>query len=69
MAVPITTDGGFAAGVPVRLFSTRLSVSNASSEYQPAADGQRFLVDSYGSVGAIAPMTIVQNWDAELKKR
>ena len=45
----------------------RLTLETISSEYAPSRDGERFLVVSRGE-GAPQPLTLVQNWTAELKK-
>ena len=41
MAVRITTDSGFRAGVAQRLFS----VVARAGQFEPSRDGQRFLVN------------------------
>ena len=45
-----------------------LTLETISSEFAPSRDGQRFLVVSRGE-GAPQPLTLVQNWTAELKSR
>jgi hypothetical protein len=69
MAVSISPGPAFAAGVPAVLFNTRLALSNAISQYAPSADGQRFLVVTQEGATAITPLTVVLNWDADMKKR
>jgi hypothetical protein len=69
MAVPITTDPGFAAGVPTALFNTRIPLSQAVSQYAPSADGQRFLVIGQEGGVTLEPLTLVLNWNAEMKRR
>ncbi len=67
MAVPVTEAGGFSAGVPAPLFNTHLTVSVSTSEYQPSADGQSFLV--IGQEDIRAPFALVQNWATGLAKQ
>jgi len=56
-------------GVPHELFQTPLSfvsVRNGTA-YDVSGDGQRFLMDSTGQT-ANAPITVILNWDQELKR-
>ncbi len=69
MAASISSEGGLTAGVPALLFNTRITLSAATSQYVPAADGQRFLVITQEGDSAPSPLTLVLNWDAELKRR
>jgi hypothetical protein len=46
----------------------RLNLETISRQYQPTQDAQRFLVISRNR-GSSQPLTLVQNWTAELKKR
>jgi Tol biopolymer transport system component len=65
MAVPVETGpGGFHAGVPRALFETP-----AQTEFQPSADGKRFLMrlPPEGESG-VAPIEIVVNWPLSLRK-
>ena len=63
------------AGAPVALFPTRLANGtnislagyNSRALYAVAADG-RFLMNVNLQADNAAPITIVQNWDAALKK-
>ena len=57
MAVRITTDGGFRAGVAERLFN----VVARAGQVEPSRDGQRFLVN-VGSGNAALPITIALDW-------
>jgi len=61
MAVEVTTDKAFQAGLPRRLFNSAPDVS---------ADGKRFLYGAIGGSGTTAqtPFTVVLNWQAALKK-
>ncbi|MFN8179011.1 MAG: protein kinase [bacterium] len=65
-AVEISAGDTFAAGVPKPLFSVNLS-EGGWWQYQPSADGTRFLVLRPESAEAVAPITIVLNWAAELR--
>ena len=66
MVVPVTTQGAFEAGAVRELF--QLEVADAlGSLYHVSPDGQRFLVNV--RVGEpVAPITVVLNWMADLKK-
>jgi Tol biopolymer transport system component/predicted Ser/Thr protein kinase len=46
----------------------RLNLETLSRAYQPTRDGQRFVVISRNG-GSSQPLTLVQNWTAELKKK
>jgi len=46
----------------------RLNLETLSRAYEPTRDGQRFLVISRNG-GTSQPLTLVQNWTAELKKK
>jgi eukaryotic-like serine/threonine-protein kinase len=62
MSASIDTANGFAAGVPQKLFPTRLRPGNARA-YDVSADGQRFLIPQ---IGPGTPITVVLNWPALL---
>jgi hypothetical protein len=63
------------AGIPVALFPARLAAGgnipntgfNAHAQYAVAPDG-RFLVNMASDNAVTAPITIVHNWAAALKK-
>jgi eukaryotic-like serine/threonine-protein kinase len=67
MAVDGKTGVAFEAGDPKPLFTTRLRRSLAR-EYEVTPDGQRFLVTVAPSDEIAAPITLVQNWSAALKR-
>ena len=78
MAVPIRVASDtrtLEAGVSVPLFPSRLANGGnipsygfqARAQYAVAADG-RFLINVAADDGIASPITIVQNWDAALKK-
>jgi Tol biopolymer transport system component len=70
MAVPINVAATtFEAGVPVPLFETRRPFSGPLvSNYIPAADGQRFLVNTIATERSPSPITVVLNWTTTLKQ-
>ncbi len=66
MAVQVSADGSeLQIGTIRPLFETRASFRLRSS-YDISPDGQRFLINS--NVGEAAPITLVVNWAAMLKK-
>jgi Tol biopolymer transport system component len=66
MAVDISVDKTFQAGVPRRLFATPQSLTAPAV----SADGKRFLFPAIGGPGAgtQTPFIVVTNWQAALKK-
>lgn len=69
MAVDVKTDGQiFQWGSPKPLFEVRLEIEPRRSRYQVAANGQRFLVNVPLESTLSAPITVVTNWTAGLKK-
>jgi Tol biopolymer transport system component len=68
MAVPVGAGPSFA--VPKMLFQTRVSegVTSRRTHYVPSRDGQRFLVNTQSVDASPNPITVVLNWQAELKK-
>ncbi|HLL75094.1 MAG TPA: protein kinase [Pyrinomonadaceae bacterium] len=69
MAVEV--DGSsdkFEAGVPAPLFEPRVGAISGDSPYDVAADGRRFLVKVPAEETAPAPVTVVLNWTADLKR-
>jgi hypothetical protein len=68
MAVAVGTGPVFR--VPKALFQTRVppGVSPIRTNYVPTRDGKRFLVNTLSGDAAPAPITIVLNWQAGLKK-
>jgi Tol biopolymer transport system component len=57
----------FDFGVPHFLFDMRANVFNALKSYIPSPDGQRFLINMLRET-ADAPINVVHNWTAEIKK-
>ena len=68
MAVSVGAGPSFA--VPKMLFQTRVSegVTSRRTHYVPSRDGQRFLVNTQNLDASPNPITVVLNWQAELKK-
>ncbi|HEY8181952.1 MAG TPA: protein kinase [Thermoanaerobaculia bacterium] len=68
MAVDFSVHGDeFTAETPRVLFPARVKVMNGNL-YDVSADGKRFLVNTPVEQAEIAPLTLVQNWTASLKK-
>jgi hypothetical protein len=69
MAVDVTTNPAFEAGVPKALFrAPPLLSTSISSAWDVTADGKRFLFPALAAQSAQAPFTVVLNWQAGLKK-
>ena len=72
MAAPITVTGAtLAPGAPVALFPTRIvgvgaDTTGLGRQYDVTRDG-RFLINTVLDE-AVAPITLIQNWDPEAKK-
>jgi hypothetical protein len=66
MAAGIETAKGLKPTVPQPLFHTGF-VALQNFGYAPAKDGQRFLISVTDQPGA-APITVVMNWPATLRK-
>jgi Tol biopolymer transport system component len=72
MAAAVKEGANFNAAAPAALFqaSERALVATSEQvEYDVSQDGQRFLINTYVRNGEIQSMTVVLNWDAELKKK
>ncbi len=70
-AVPVSSEGTFAAGNPTPLFRTQLRAQVSSTDqfsYDVIKDGQRFLVNRYAKPAQVAPLHIVLNATADLRK-
>jgi eukaryotic-like serine/threonine-protein kinase len=72
MAVEVKTAGGLEVASAKPLFQTRIGGSmfsvSGGSRYVASANGQRFLINSVPVEAASAPVTLVLNWTASLKK-
>jgi Tol biopolymer transport system component len=60
-------SAGFEVGAIKLLFATRI-VFAGGYQYDATADGQRFLIDTSPEQATSAPITVVLNWTAGLKK-
>jgi eukaryotic-like serine/threonine-protein kinase len=72
MAVPVSGGANFVSGTPAALFQTHAREFFATSEqfsYDVAKDGQRFLINTQVKNADTHPMSVILNWDAELKKK
>ena len=68
MAASVNGKGtGFEVGAVKPLFATRI-VFGGDYQYDVSADGQRFLIDTSPEQATLAPITVVLNWTAGLKK-
>jgi len=73
MAVEVKTSPGFEVGAPKPLFPARVAALGTgyfSFNYDVAADGKRFLVNSYATkaeTSPLAPITVVVNWQSALR--
>jgi Tol biopolymer transport system component len=66
MAVPMDLTAPSPAGLPKTLFPTgAVSINNM---YAVTRDGQRFLVNGPHTVASSAPLTVIVNWGATLRK-
>ena len=65
MSVQIERGGGFSAGAPRPLFSTRVYDDPFPGfQYAADSDGQRFLINTPALDDTPAPITVVLNWPA-----
>ncbi len=68
MSAEIRASGKFENGVPQQLFQTNIKNSGGGLCYAAAADGQRFLVNTFVEGDNPAPMIVVLNWTSGLKR-
>ncbi len=70
MAVDISTNPAFKAGIPKVLFEAPLFAGTTLSlhHWDAAADGKRFLINTEAGENNSAPITVVLNWAAGLKR-
>ncbi len=69
MAVEVKTEGAaFEAGLAKVLFEARVPGAPPRNRYVAAANGQRFLVVAANEQVSSAPMNIVLNWQAGLRR-
>jgi Tol biopolymer transport system component len=70
-AVPVNSEGTFSTGKPTPLFQSQLRAQVSSTDifnYDVTRDGQRFLVNHYAKPQQVAPLHVVLNATAELRK-
>ena len=67
MAVDIDPGPPFRAGTPHLLFKAE-SLVGGNQPFEPAADGQHFLLAIRPQSVSNAPITVMLNWQAGLKK-
>jgi Tol biopolymer transport system component len=69
MAAEVKSGASFEAGVPSALFEFRSGNATVTvAPYTVTADGQRFLLNTVVDESGGAPLTVVINWTAELKR-
>jgi eukaryotic-like serine/threonine-protein kinase len=69
MAVPVRSGKSFEVGAVVSLFEFRAGPTGFPFvSYAVTADGQRFLINAVVETEPNAPLTVVTNWAAEVKK-
>ena len=69
MAVEVEHTPAFRLGVPTPLFQTRLNLlTTPARRYGVSADGKRFLMNVPLGGDALAPITVILNWQTALKK-
>ena len=68
MSVEVKLGSKVETGLPHELFRSAISHHGLSYDYAVSPDGQRFLISNAVDVNEVAPMTIVLNWTAALKK-
>jgi hypothetical protein len=68
MAVDVTAEPAFEAGVPRPLFNLRAirGVVRDGSGFAVTADGQRFLLAASLENASVEPLTVVLNWAKDL---
>ena len=66
----VSVGAGQTFDVPKLLFQTRVpeGITSRRTHYVPSRDGQRFLVNTQNLDASPSPITVVLNWQAELKK-
>ena len=68
MAVDIKAGATIDSGNPHVLFDTGLTVDPIRDQFAATADGQRFLVQLPVAEASPAPITVVLNWTAALRR-
>ena len=68
MAAPVRSGESFEVGAAVSLFEFRAGTPQLFAPYAVTADGQRFLINAVVETEPNAPLTVVVNWAAGVKK-
>jgi dipeptidyl aminopeptidase/acylaminoacyl peptidase len=68
MAAEVKSGSKFEAGVPKPLFDVRLAAGGLNNVWFDVGKDGRFLIPVQAEQSATAPMTVVVNWQAALKK-
>jgi len=70
MSVDVSTSPAFHAGVPKMLFDAAVGQATTMSphEWDAAADGKRFLINTTSTGNEASPINVVLNWEAGLRK-
>jgi Tol biopolymer transport system component len=68
MVASVTSGASLNVGTPVALFEFRASSNLSSPYYSVTRDGQRFLLSTIVETEPNAPITVVVNWAAGVKK-
>jgi serine/threonine protein kinase len=69
MSVDIKPGATFESTVPRQLFQTNMKFTDDGLTFAPSGDGQKFLVNVYAQPTNTAPLTIVLNWQTQLKSK
>ena len=69
MAAPVDTAGPINVGRPMKLFQmVPVGININRHQYQPSANGDRFLVNARVPTDGDSPVTVLLNWPAVLGK-
>jgi hypothetical protein len=68
MAVEVKSGERFEVGATVSLFEFRAGTLLSTAPYAVTRDGQRFLINERVDLEPNAPLTVVTNWTAELRR-
>jgi hypothetical protein len=70
MAVTVNIGASFEVGIPAPLLQTHIPVTGITDDrnsYFATPDGQKFLVDELLESQMAEPLTVVLNWQADLR--
>jgi hypothetical protein len=68
MASPVRSGASFEVGAAIPLFEFRAGTLQTFAPYAVTGDGQRFLINAVVDVEPNAPLTVVVNWAAGVKR-